>query len=150
MPEELAASDMYVSQLVEADVVVLGTPMQNFSTPSTMKSWVDHILRAGKTFQYSEGGPVGLLSDKKVVVIVSSGGIYSKGALSAFEQCGNYLRDIISIIGLTDVAILRAEGLAFGAEAAAHGLAGGIAAAESLAAQKGQNNVQTAYVRPPA
>ncbi|MAB68637.1 MAG: FMN-dependent NADH-azoreductase [Oceanicaulis sp.] len=133
----LAASDTYVSQLIDADVVVLGTPMHNFSVASTMKSWIDNILRVGKTFQYSESGPVGLLSDKKVVVVVGSGGIYSEGPMSAFEHCGNYLRDILTVIGLTDTTILRAEGLAFGPEAAEQGLAKGFSEAESLADQMG-------------
>lgn len=133
----LAASDTYVSQLIGADIVVLGTPMHNYSVASTMKSWIDNILRVGKTFQYSETGPVGLLSGKKVVIVVGSGGIYSQGPASAFEHCGNYLRDIFTVIGLTDTSILRAEGLAFGPEAAAQGLAKGISEAQSLADQLG-------------
>ncbi len=129
----LKASDAYVDQLIEANVLVLGTPMHNFGVSSTMKSWVDNILRAGRTFQYTETGPVGLLSGKKVVIVVGSGGIYSDGPMSAREHCGNYLRDILQVIGLTDITILRAEGLALGPEFAEKGLADGIASAEALA-----------------
>lgn len=129
----LAASDTFVDQLAAADVVVLGTPMHNFGVASTMKSWVDNILRVGRTFNYSEQGPVGLLADKKVVIVVASGGVYSAEPLSNFEHCGNYLRDIMATIGLTDSTILRAEGLAFGPEAAEQGIAMGVAAAQELA-----------------
>ena len=129
----LEASDVYVSQLLEADILVLGTPMHNFGISSTMKSWVDNILRAGKTFNYTETGPIGLLSGKEVVIVVGSGGIYSDGPMSAFEHCGNYLRDILTTIGLTDITILRAEGLAFGPDAAERGLADGMAEAEKIA-----------------
>ena len=131
--DALKASDGYVDQLIEADVLVLGTPMHNFGVSSTMKSWIDNILRAGRTFQYTEMGPVGLLSDKKVVIVVGSGGIYSEGPMTGFEHCGNYLRDILSIIGLTDVTILRAEGQALGPEAAEKGMADATAEAERIA-----------------
>ncbi len=129
----LAVSDAYIAQLMDADVLVLGTPMHNFGIASTMKSWIDNILRAGKTFNYTENGPVGLLSGKKAVIAVGSGGIYSEGFMQGFEHCGNYLRDILAIIGLTDVTILRAEGLAMSPEAAEEGLAAGQAEAERIA-----------------
>lgn len=135
-PEAVAASevsDRYITQLINADVLVLGTPMHNFGIASTMKSWIDNILRAGKTFNYTENGPVGLLSDKKVIVVVGSGGIYSDGHMKGFEHCGNYLRDILAIVGITDVTILRAEGLAMGPEAAEQGLAAGQNEAERIA-----------------
>ena len=129
----LEASDLYVSQLLEANILVLGTPMHNFGISSTMKSWVDNILRAGKTFNYTETGPVGLLSGKKVVIVVGSGGIYSDGPMSACEHCGNYLRDILTTIGLSDITIVRAEGLAMGPDAAEKGLADAKAQAQSIA-----------------
>ena len=129
----LQASDAYVAQLMEADVVVLGTPMHNFGVSSVMKSWIDNIIRVGKTFKYSETGPIGLIPGKKVVIVVGSGGVYSDGPYKSFEHAGNYLRDILATLGLTDVTILRAEGLAMGPEAAAQGLAAGIAAAQRAA-----------------
>ena len=135
-PENIAsleASDAYIDQLIAADVLVLGTPMHNFGISSTMKSWVDNILRAGRTFQYTETGPVGLLSEKKVIIVVGSGGIYTDGPMSACEHCGNYLRDILKVIGLSDITILRAEGLALGPELAEKGLSDGIAAAKTQA-----------------
>lgn len=129
----LAVSDQYIAQLMSADVLVLGTPMHNFGIASTMKSWIDNILRAGKTFNYTENGPVGLLSGKKVIIAVGSGGVYSDGIMKGFEHCGHYLRDILSLIGLTDITILRAEGLAMGPEAAEQGMAAGLAEAERIA-----------------
>lgn len=132
--EAISISDTYIDQLIASDIVVLGTPIHNFGVASTMKSWIDHILRAGRTFQYTETGPVGLLSDIRVVVAVGSGGVYSEGPMAAMEHCGNYLRDIMAITGLTDTTILRAEAQAMGPEAAADGLARGKAEAEALAA----------------
>jgi FMN-dependent NADH-azoreductase len=129
----LNTSNAYVDQLLAADVLVLGTPMHNFGISSTMKSWIDNIIRVGRTFKYTESGPVGLVPGKKVVIAVGSGGIYSDGPFKAFEHAGNYLRDILATLGLTDITILRAEGSALGPEAAARGLAAGIAAAEKAA-----------------
>ena len=131
--EALRVSDAFVDELMEADVVVLGTPMHNFGVSSLMKSWIDNVLRAGRTFKYTEEGPVGLLSGKKVVIVVGSGGIYSEGPFTGFEHCGNYLRDILTFLGLTDITILRAEGQALGPEMAEKGLADATAAAAELA-----------------
>ena len=119
--------------MIEADVVVLGTPMHNFGISSVMKSWIDNIIRVGKTFKYSETGPIGLIPGKKIVIVVGSGGVYSDGPYKFYEHAGDYLRDILATLGLTDITILRAEGLAMGPDAAAQGLAAGIAAAENAA-----------------
>jgi FMN-dependent NADH-azoreductase len=138
-PANTAASDVsnaYVAQLLAADVIVLGTPMHNFGVSSTMKSWIDNILRIGLTFKYTETGGVGLVPPgKKLVIVVGSGGIYSQGPYAAYEHAGNYLRDIMAFIGITDSTILRAEGLTLGPEMMAKGLAEGKAAAIALAAQ---------------
>jgi FMN-dependent NADH-azoreductase len=135
-PDDVAAletSDAYVEQLISADVIVLGTPMHNLGISSTMKSWIDNIIRVGKTFNYTENGPVGLIPGKKVVIVVGSGGIYTSGPLRGMEHAGNYLRDILSTLGVTDIVILRAEGLALGPGMLEQGIANGEAAARSLA-----------------
>ena len=129
----LAASDAYIDQMLGADVLVLGTPMHNFGIASTMKSWIDNILRVDKTFRYTETGPVGLVPNRKVIIAVGSGGYYSDGPFKGFEHAANYLSHILSFIGLIDITVLRAEGQTMGPEAAANGLGAGIAAAQQAA-----------------
>lgn len=129
----LEASDAYVAQLLEADVLVIGTPMHNYGVSSTLKSWIDNVLRVGKTFRYTDTEAIGLVSGIRAVVVVSSGGIYSDGPTATVEHCANYLHDILAMIGLTDITILRAEGLALGPEAAKKALVDGIAEAELIA-----------------
>jgi FMN-dependent NADH-azoreductase len=104
----LAISDRLISELVEADEIILGTPMYNLSVPAALKAWIDHVVRAGKTFRYTAAGtPEGLLVGKKVVAIIASGGNYS-------EESGvpAYLRLIFGFIGIADVRFIRAGGTA--------------------------------------
>ena len=133
-PAAAEASAAYIAQLLNADIIVLGTPMHNFGISSTLKSWIDNILRIGVTFKYTEAGPVGLVPPgKKLVIVVSSGGIYSEGPYSPYDHAATYLRDCLATIGLTDCTILRAEGMTMGPEMAAKGMADGTAAARALA-----------------
>jgi FMN-dependent NADH-azoreductase len=112
----LALSDELVSEVVEADEIVLATPMYNFAVPAALKAWVDHVVRAGKTFRYSSaGGPEGLLAgeNKKVLAIIASAGSYAEGsALSALDYEVPYLRFIFGFIGITDVRFVQAGGTA--------------------------------------
>ena len=112
----LAISDELISELVEADEIILGTPMYNFAIPAALKAWVDHVVRAGKTFRYTAGGkPEGLLAgrNKKVIAIVASGGSYIEGSgLSALDFEVPYLRFIFGFIGITDVRFIQAGGTA--------------------------------------
>ena len=112
-----ALSDALIGELRAADTIVIGAPMYNFSIPSTLKAWFDHVLRAGATFSYSESGPKGLLSGKQVIVIESRGGFYSEGPGAANDFQEPYLRTLLGFIGLTDVTFLRAEKIAFGPDA---------------------------------
>lgn len=107
-------SDLLVSELRAADVIVMGVPMYNFSIPSALKAWIDHVVRAGETFRYSETGPKGLLTGKKVIVAESSGGKYSEGHHRANDFQEPYLRAILKFIGLEDVRFVRAEKTALG------------------------------------
>jgi len=98
---------------------VLAVPMYNFSIPSTLKAWIDHVARRGRTFSYTENGPEGLLKDKKVFVLVARGGVYSNGAPAApFDFQEPYLRTVLGFLGLTDVTFVHLEGLSMGPEAA--------------------------------
>jgi len=110
----LALSDELISELLEAEEIVLATPMYNFAVPAALKAWVDHVVRAGKTFRYSGAGqPEGLLAgkNKKVLAIIASGGNYLEGSgLTAFDHEVPYLRFILGFIGLTDVRFIQAGG----------------------------------------
>ena len=113
----LAQSDALVAELFAADIIVIAAPMINFSVATTLKSWFDYIARAGRTFSYSEAGPKGLVTGKRVIVVSASGGVYS-GENAAFDFQVPWLRNILGFLGMTDVEVIRVEGTAFGPEAA--------------------------------
>jgi FMN-dependent NADH-azoreductase len=106
----LSTSDELIDELQAADTVVIGVPMYNFSIPSSLKAWIDQIVRLGKTVGYGPNGPQGLLSGKRVVVITSRGAAYEKGtAREASDFQEPYLLHILAYIGLTDVTFIHAE-----------------------------------------
>jgi FMN-dependent NADH-azoreductase len=104
-------SDENIHALKDADIVVIGAPMYNFGIHSTLKAWIDHIVRSGLTFSHSEKGFEGLVKGKKVYVALSSGGIYSEGQMKGMDFVEPYLRVILGVIGLTDITFVRVEGL---------------------------------------
>lgn len=114
-PEQINAikiSDEAIAELQEADIYVIGAPFYNFAIPSTLKAYLDHIARPGITFRYNENGqPEGLLKNKKVYVAIASSGVYSEGELQSFDYVSPYLKFILGFLGITDVSIIRAEGL---------------------------------------
>jgi FMN-dependent NADH-azoreductase len=116
---DLTKGGAYMQELFDADIIVIGAPMYNFSIPSQLKAWIDRVVVAGKTFRYGANGPEGLLSGGKKVFIASSrGNVYTPGSPAAsFEHHESYLTSILNFIGLKDVIVVRAEGLAFGPEA---------------------------------
>jgi FMN-dependent NADH-azoreductase len=116
---DLSKGGAYLQELFDADLIVLGAPMYNFSIPSQLKAWIDRVVVAGKTFRYGANGPEGLLSSLKKVFIASSrGNVYAPGSPAApFEHHESYLTSVLQFIGLTDVTVVRAEGLGFGPEA---------------------------------
>lgn len=116
--EALKLSDEVIDELFAADVIVIGAPMWNFGIPSSLKAWIDHIARAGRTFKYGASGPESLLpSGKKVIIVSSRGGIYSSGPMVVMDHQETYLKAVLGFIGLHDVSIIRAEGVAMGEEA---------------------------------
>jgi len=117
--EDLAKGNAYIDDLFAADIIVIGAPMYNFSIPSQLKAWIDRVVVAGKTFRYGPNGPESLLpKNKKVLIASSRGGVYVRGTPSAArEHHETYLTGVLSFIGLSDVIIIRAEGIALGAEA---------------------------------
>ncbi len=111
--EAFQLSDQAVSEIIEADGIVIGAPIYNFAIPSALKTWIDHIARAGRTFSYGpDGRPVGLLKGKIVYLAIASGGVYSEGPMKSFDFAEPYLRAILGFLGITDVRTFRAEGTA--------------------------------------
>jgi FMN-dependent NADH-azoreductase len=130
----LAYSDALIGELKAADVIVLGLPMYNFGVPSQLKAYFDHIARAGVTFRYTESGPQGLLTGKKVYVFAARGGVYAGTPMAALDTQTSYVRDFLRFIGMGDVEFVYAEGLATGQEAREASLSKAAAHAERLAA----------------
>jgi FMN-dependent NADH-azoreductase len=129
---ENAISEALVSQFLAADVVVMGAPLYNFSIPTQLKAWIDRIAQVGRTFKYTDKGPVGLAGGKTVIVASTRGGMYSTSdAGNAMEHQESYLKTIFGFMGVTDVRFVRAEGLAMGEAAKAAALAA--AQADTLA-----------------
>ena len=106
--DTLAYSDELVRELNDADVVVIGTPMYNFSIPAALKAWIDMIARARLTFRYTENGPVGLLEGKKAYVVVATGGV---PVGSPVDFATPYLKHVLAFIGITDVEFIAADRL---------------------------------------
>jgi FMN-dependent NADH-azoreductase len=106
--ETLAYSDTLVAELQNADVIVMGVPIYNFSIPAALKAWIDMIARARLTFRYTENGPRGMLEGKKVYVVVASGGV---AVGSDYDFATPYLRHALAFIGITDIEFIAAEQL---------------------------------------
>lgn len=115
----LALSDTLVGELKEADFLVLGAPMYNLMIPSTLKSWIDYVSRAGETFQFTQAGPVGLLSDKKAYITMAQGGAFL-GTQADLET--GYLIMALGLLGISDIEFIYAQGLAMAPQAAEAGL----------------------------
>ena len=109
----LAPSDALIAELEQADEVVIGVAMHNFSIPSVLKLWIDQVARSGKTFKYGANGPEGLLKGKKATILVASGGVYETGTpAGALNFVEPYLRAFLGFIGITDVQFVTAAGAA--------------------------------------
>jgi FMN-dependent NADH-azoreductase len=109
----IALSDELVAEVVAADEIIVATPMYNFAVPAALKAWIDHVVRAGKTFRYTAAGrPEGLLAgkNKKVVAIIASGGSYKEAGVSALDYELPYLRFIFGFMGITDIQFIQAGG----------------------------------------
>jgi FMN-dependent NADH-azoreductase len=126
-----ALDDALIAELQAADVLVLGVPMYNFGVSSQFKHWIDAVVRARVTFQYTEKGPQGLLAGKKVYAVMTRGGQYRGTPMDSLTP---YVKTVLGFIGLTEVEFIYAEGLNMGPEAQAAGLAAARAEIERLAA----------------
>jgi len=122
-------SDRLIDELRSADVIVLGLPMYNFGVPSTLKAYFDHIARAGVTFRYTENGPAGLLTGKRVYIFAARGGLYAGTPLDTQTA---YVRNFLALLGITDVEFVHAEGLAISDASKQAALAGARSAIAAL------------------
>jgi FMN-dependent NADH-azoreductase len=113
----VVVSDAVVDEALAADTIVIAAGIINFSIPSTLKAWLDHLARSGRTFRYTENGPVGLIGNKKIYLVVASGGIYSEGPDTPLDHAVPYLISVLSFMGMNDVDVVRIEGVAMGADA---------------------------------
>lgn len=112
-PAEAARAERTIAELEAADVLVLGAPMYNFSIPSTLKAWIDRVAIAGRSFRYREDGtPEGLLTGKRAVLVLAQGGIHAEHAPSEHHE--SYLKWMLSFLGINDIEVVRAQGLAMG------------------------------------
>ena len=128
-----AAADAVVDELLAARHVVIAAPMYNFAAPSTLKSWFDHIARAGVTFRYAAGGPEGLLTGRRATLVTTRGGIHRERPQ---DHLVPYVRTMLAFVGITDLAVVYAEGLALGAEPREAALARARLEIDSLAARR--------------
>ncbi|MFC5649741.1 FMN-dependent NADH-azoreductase [Paenibacillus solisilvae] len=117
-PEEVQAnkesarlSDQLTEELLASDLLVIATPMWNFGIPSLLKAWIDLVVRPGKTFTYTETGVLGLAKDKKAILVVASGGVFTEGSWKSWDFVEPYLRQILRFIGIENVQTVRAEGM---------------------------------------
>ncbi len=113
-PEQAALGEQIIQQYLDADAVVVGAAMYNFGLSSALKAWIDRISVAGKTFKYTENGPVGLAGNKKAYIASSRGGVYGENSPADFQE--GLLKTVFGFTGVNDVEIIRAEGVNMGAE----------------------------------
>jgi FMN-dependent NADH-azoreductase len=112
-------SETLIQELERSDVLVIATPMHNFTVPSALKAWIDHIVRIRRTFDATAEGKIGRLPDRPVFVAVSSGGSYGGARARQPDFLTPYLKAILATIGLHDLTFFSVQGTALGAEAVA-------------------------------
>ena len=131
----IAVSDALIDELFAADTIVIAVPMHNFTLPSTLKAWIDHVARAGRTFNYGAHGPEGLLKGKRAILVLACGGIYSSGPMKPLDFQDPYLRAVLGFLGITDVSAIHVEGAANRAIGPEKALAAATAQSKQVLAQ---------------
>ncbi len=111
LKEAAYLSDQLIDELLLSDLLVIACPMWNFGIPSSLKAWIDHVVRAGKTFNYAGVAVEGLAKGKKAILVLASGGVFSEGPWKSWDSVEPYLRQILGFIGIDDVQTVRAEGM---------------------------------------
>jgi FMN-dependent NADH-azoreductase len=111
LKEAASLSNQLVDELLTSDLLVIASPMWNFGIPSSLKAWIDYVVRAGKTFNYAGAGVDGLAKGKKAILVLASGGVFSEGPWKSWDTVEPYLRQILGFIGIDEVQTVRAEGM---------------------------------------
>jgi FMN-dependent NADH-azoreductase len=128
----LSLSDELVAELFAADILIVAAAMINFGIPSTLKAYIDYVVRPGVTFRYREQGPEGLVKGKKAYLVVARGGVYSQGPMQALNFQDTYLKTTLGFMGITDVEVIAVEGIAFGPEVAEKALNAALARVDAI------------------
>ncbi|RUW81282.1 NAD(P)H-dependent oxidoreductase [Mesorhizobium sp. M2A.F.Ca.ET.067.02.1.1] len=132
---EYARSDALVGEFLASDIIVVGAPMYNFSLASQLKAWLDRVIQPGKTFRYTENGPIGLAAGKKVFIVSTRGGSYLSGPLATMDFQESYLRTAFGFIGIKDLDFIRAENMSRGDDARANSMNSALEAVSPLVAR---------------
>jgi len=111
-------SDKLANELLGADVLLVSMPMWNFNIPSSIKGWIDHVIRSGVTFEYTEAGVQGFATKTRAIIVVASGGVFSNGPLSSWDYVVPYMTHILNFIGISDIQVIRLEGTVWAPEQA--------------------------------
>ena len=129
----LSLSDKLLAELFAADTIIVGAGMINFSIPSSLKAYIDYVVRPGVTFRYGKQGPEGLVTGKKAYLVVARGGVYSQDSMRALNFQDTYLKTVLGFIGITDVEVIAVEGIAFGPEVAEKALNSALVRVDAIA-----------------
>lgn len=126
-------SDILVDELLAADTIVIAAGMINFGIPTTLKAWVDYVVRPDRTFSYTEHGTRGLLGGRRAILVLARGGVYCGGPLRAAEHDESYLRTVLNFLGITDIETILIEGVGLGPEAAERAMNSAVRRASAVA-----------------
>lgn len=133
--QDLVMGTRALEEFLAADTVVIGVAFYNFGIPSQLKAWIDRIAAVGKTFRYTANGSEGLAGDKRVILAIARGGFYGPDtSLASFEHAESYLRALFAFLGVTNLEVVVAEGVALGAEHREQAINGGMRQVALLAA----------------
>lgn len=111
LKEVLRLSDQLTDEVLSSDLLVIASPMWNFGMPSSLKAWIDHVVRAGRTFRYAGAGVEGLALGKKAILVLASGGVFTEEPWKSWDTVEPYLRQILGFIGINDIQTVRAQGM---------------------------------------
>lgn len=109
----LELSEALIQEVEAADVIVIGTPMNNLTVPSVLKAWIDQLLRAGRTFKSTPAGKMGMLRDRPVFIGIASGGVFTGERANQPDFLTTYLSVVLASIGLKTVQFLSVQATAF-------------------------------------
>ncbi|AEG71595.1 FMN-dependent NADH-azoreductase [Ralstonia solanacearum] len=133
--EAVSLAETLIAELRAADTIVIGSAMTNFGPSTQLRTWFDHVIWPGVTFNYGSQSMEGLVTGKKVYLVTTSGGVFSEGPFVPLDYQAGYLKHLLGFIGMTDVELLRVEGTAYGPEAAQAAIEKADAAVDALLAQ---------------